>query len=61
MDDSETRNVYTKKTKASGELRNAFNTLNDGDVMVCFTNLLEDGRIEEKNTNTRRNYSYDLI
>ncbi|KAI8070649.1 emp24/gp25L/p24 family/GOLD-domain-containing protein [Gilbertella persicaria] len=43
LDDAETRNVYTKKSNVNGELRNAFNTNNDGDVIVCFTNILDDG------------------
>ena len=44
LDDAENRNVYTKKSNVNGELRNAFNTNNDGDVMVCFTNILDDGK-----------------
>ncbi|KAI8353308.1 emp24/gp25L/p24 family/GOLD-domain-containing protein [Choanephora cucurbitarum] len=43
LDDAENRNVYTKKSNVNGELRNAFNTNNDGDVMVCFTNILDEG------------------
>ncbi|KAG2190995.1 hypothetical protein INT46_011277 [Mucor plumbeus] len=43
LEEGETRNVYTKKTNVNGELRNAFNTNNDGEVMVCFTNVLDDG------------------
>ncbi|KAL7310472.1 vesicle coat component [Mucor circinelloides] len=43
LEEGETRNVYTKKTNVNGELRNAFNTNNDGEVMVCFTNILDDG------------------
>ncbi|KAI7898526.1 emp24/gp25L/p24 family/GOLD-domain-containing protein [Cokeromyces recurvatus] len=42
-DTSENRNVYIKKSNVNGELRNAFTTIDDGEVMVCFTNVLDDG------------------
>ncbi|KAI9472367.1 MAG: emp24/gp25L/p24 family/GOLD-domain-containing protein [Benjaminiella poitrasii] len=42
-DNTENRNVYIKKSNVNGELRNAFTTHADGDVLVCFTNVLDDG------------------
>ncbi|KAI7892948.1 emp24/gp25L/p24 family/GOLD-domain-containing protein [Mucor mucedo] len=43
LDETEARNIYTKKANVNGELRNAFTTHNDGEVMVCFTNVLDAG------------------
>ncbi|KAG0909807.1 hypothetical protein G6F57_008509 [Rhizopus arrhizus] len=43
LDDSETPNVYVKKNDVSGELRNAFNTNKEGEVYVCFENILDNG------------------
>ncbi|KAG2236907.1 hypothetical protein INT48_002720 [Thamnidium elegans] len=43
LDDTESRNVYLKKPNVNGDLRNAFSTKVDGEVMVCFTNVLDDG------------------
>lgn len=43
LDDSETPNIYVKKKDISGELRNAFNTNKEGEVYVCFENVLDNG------------------
>ncbi|KAG0744846.1 hypothetical protein G6F57_005803 [Rhizopus arrhizus] len=43
LDDSETPNVYVKKNDVSGELRNAFNTNKEGEIYVCFENILDSG------------------
>ncbi|KAI9354776.1 emp24/gp25L/p24 family/GOLD-domain-containing protein [Pilaira anomala] len=43
LDDTDSRNVYLKKPNVKGELRNGFTTKVDGEVMVCFTNILDDG------------------
>ncbi|KAI8970340.1 emp24/gp25L/p24 family/GOLD-domain-containing protein [Mycotypha africana] len=43
FDGTEARNVYTKKSNINGEIRNAFNTIDEGEVMVCFTNILDEG------------------
>lgn len=43
VDDSEGRNIYTKKTNVEGEHRNTFNTNRDGEVLFCFTNILNEG------------------
>ncbi|CAO3689347.1 unnamed protein product [Rhizopus stolonifer] len=40
---SETPNIYVKKKDISGELRNAFNTNKEGEVYVCFENVLDNG------------------
>ncbi|KAI9321226.1 emp24/gp25L/p24 family/GOLD-domain-containing protein [Dichotomocladium elegans] len=47
VDDAEQPNVYAKKKGISGENRNAFNTLADGVISVCFTNVLPDGFNEQ--------------
>ncbi|KAG1054559.1 hypothetical protein G6F43_003429 [Rhizopus delemar] len=43
LDDSETPNVYVKKNDVSGELRNAFNTNKEGEIYICFENILDSG------------------
>ncbi|KAI8880364.1 hypothetical protein K501DRAFT_255064 [Backusella circina FSU 941] len=42
-DNEERQNIYAQKHDVSGELRNAFKTTADGEIMVCFTNILDDG------------------
>ncbi|KAI8982538.1 emp24/gp25L/p24 family/GOLD-domain-containing protein [Pilobolus umbonatus] len=42
-DDSEGRNIYIKKTNVEGELRNAFSTNRDGEILICFANVLNEG------------------
>ncbi|CEG74030.1 hypothetical protein RMATCC62417_09303 [Rhizopus microsporus] len=42
-DNNETPNVYVKKSDVNGELRNAFTTNGEGEVLVCFSNVLDDG------------------
>lgn len=37
--------MYVKKNDVSGELRNAFNTNKEGEVYVCFENILDNGII----------------
>ncbi|KAI7871302.1 emp24/gp25L/p24 family/GOLD-domain-containing protein [Spinellus fusiger] len=42
-DNSEHQTVYVSKRDISGELRNAFNTHENGIISVCFSNILEHG------------------
>ncbi|ORX62456.1 hypothetical protein DM01DRAFT_354660 [Hesseltinella vesiculosa] len=43
VEDGEHPNVYNKKRNIRNEFVNAFDTLHDGNINICFTNTLDDG------------------
>ncbi|SAL95854.1 hypothetical protein [Absidia glauca] len=43
FEDGEQPNVFAKKRDIKDEYNNAFDTLQDGEINICFTNTLDDG------------------
>lgn len=44
FEDGEQPNVFAKKRDIKDEYNNAFDTLQDGEINICFTNTLDDGK-----------------
>ncbi|KAI8335959.1 emp24/gp25L/p24 family/GOLD-domain-containing protein [Chlamydoabsidia padenii] len=43
FEDGERPNVFAKKKDIKDEYNNAFDTLQDGEINICFTNILDEG------------------